>query len=326
MAESNQDGIAPGEGESYATGGPPLADRSQDEPCEFTTNVPLAYEPSGAWGNVVVLLMFGALAIGVGVTAGLASAAVVGGIDYVHQLLPVYIFVVPILLLLLMAATPAVMGIAVGAVVSKGVTSAHCRSAGLVTLIALPATVASLGLLHSGADAIVPDGVLRFIRVVIAGCVNFEWGVRPEPASVPGWVIYLVLGVSALIGVGIAWRSVAGAVRSSPYCEDCGRYMDHRTLWQVPPPHAQALLSAFRQMDLATAAGVVRCEDFDNHVSVELHTCPCGTDAFVELIGHTKEPPTHPSEEPSEKASVRLFSASLSAGKAERLVALSDRR
>ncbi len=83
---------------------------SDNVPMKFGSSVPSAYCPSGAAGDVGILFARGLVALVAEVAAGAGGAALAVVVNVIHNLLPVFIFVVPVLIVLILVAAPIVFG------------------------------------------------------------------------------------------------------------------------------------------------------------------------------------------------------------------------
>lgn len=286
-------------------------------PEDFGTNVPSAYEPSGAPGNLGVLFLFAVLGMAASLAAGLLCGLLAFGITYVHSLLPVYIFIVPFFVLILVALTPGIAGAASGLFLSPGVVQAKCRNKGMANAFTLIAGSVGVVLLIIIADLILTDGLLDFIRLIVGGSFHFQWGANFQPINVPAWIIYGVIIISGLFGVLISGQIVVDKVASTPYCEDCEVYLDQNTLWSITPRNLELLVQALDKRDMSAARSVPPCPELDTRVDVTLWTCGCNGDQFVELFGHTV---MRSKDGEQRKEPVRVYSAPLSVEEARQLI------
>jgi len=99
-------GIAPSESGLPATVRPGESRRGEDVLVDYGPSVKLAYNPSGQMGKTLTLLFHGATGVLVGLfkAALVLAAAVV--VNIVHNLLPVFIFVLPLVIVGLMLIAP----------------------------------------------------------------------------------------------------------------------------------------------------------------------------------------------------------------------------
>ena len=102
---------------------------------EFGRSFPLAYRPSGTPGDVGKMVLAGFPAVGAGLAAGAACVGGAFALNVLHNALPVFIFLFPIVILGLLAISPGVLGWVTGLFISKSVQEAKCRypaAAGIV--------------------------------------------------------------------------------------------------------------------------------------------------------------------------------------------------
>ena len=302
----------------------------QDVPVQFGAAVPSAYQPSGQVGQVGLLNLYGAI----GSVAGVAAAGGVAGsaalLNLVHNLLPVFIFVMPLLILALLAVSPGVLGLIAGSVVKRGVIQARCRSSGMAGFTALLWTACGLLLCLAAGDLTTPvgesflaDRLLPFMRLMVGGSINFTWLQEPEPVNVPAWMIYSTLGASAVLGNLAAYGIADDAVRATPFCERCAKHLKMSTLKRISTVHTDDAVRAYRSLDDRTIREVPSCSrGFKNWVSVEAWSCSCRSAHFLELLGNAitedrdgKQTKTNP---------VRIFSRTLTNEQVEILRRLHD--
>lgn len=178
------------------------------EPIESFATVPLVV----ALGGVAGLMggyMAGALCVG---------AAIL--LNVIHNLLPVFIFVLPLIIVGFLAFTPAVYGLGVGAGVGYTAMLVRHRHGTSVTLIAMFWAVAGMALFPLFAGwgspagvSFFPDILLPFVRRMVGASLHFDWMVPPKPMDVPSWIVYTVLGLFAVLGVLVAGGRADDMVR-----------------------------------------------------------------------------------------------------------------
>ena len=295
------------------------SDRREDAFVDYGPSVKLAYTPSGQKGNPSTLLFHGASGFLVGLfKAALVLAAAVA-VNIVHNLLPVFFFVLPLVIVGLMLIAPAFVGMAVGDNVSKGVLGSKCRVPGQAGFIAFLSTVGGLMLfvviaqgLTTPGESFLYDKMIWFIRLMVGGSVSFDWLAEPEAiGSVYEGIILILLGLSALVGAGLGYHTASETVRSVPFCEACGKHMEPVPLWSVSPLKAQQAINAFQSMNYNEIAHIPQCRMFDNFVSVDVWSCTCDSKSILELVGHGVEPPEEEGDDPTVQDPVRIFSRPL---------------
>ena len=301
------------------------ASQAEDLPVSYGSAVPLAYCPAGNPGNTGTLFLYGLFGMVAGLAAGAGCAAGAALLNVVHNLLPVFIFVLPLLIIAFLALAPAVVGLTVGSVMAGGIKAARCRQPAMAGLVAGTCTLGALGLFLLIARLFTPpdesfftDQLLPFVRLMIGGCVNFTWLEQPEPLNVPAWMIYGILGLSAGLGVLAAYGAADEKVRSMPFCEHCGHYLGTDTLWSIPSIQGVPTIEAFDLMDVEALLQIPRCNHFRNRIDVDLWSCSCRSEHFLELVAHAIEPGKNGDEDkPSDP--VRIYSRPLSAEEVDRM-------
>lgn len=183
--------------------------RTEDIYTQWGEGVQLAYTPSGEPGDTATLFLSGGIGFGVGLLKGAGLLALALAINIIHNLLPVFIFVLPLIIVGLMLAAPFVVGMTVGSYIGDVVTSAGCRRPGQAGGIALLSSVIGLmaflvvaQLVTSPGESFMFDWLLWFVRIMVGGSLTFTWLVAPEPLSTSWEVIILaLLGGSAALGI-----------------------------------------------------------------------------------------------------------------------------
>ena len=286
---------------------------------DYGLSVKLAYSPSGQKGKTSTLLLHGLT----GLLVGLFKAALVLGaaivVNIIHNLLPVFIFVFPLIIVGLMLLAPAAVGMAAGENVSKGVLESKCRVPGQAGFIALLSTVGGLVLFviiaqsfTTPGESFLFDKLIWFIRLMVGGSVSFDWLAEPEAiGSTYEGIIFVLLGLSALVGAGIGYHTASETVRSVPFCELCGKHMEPESLWLLPPVQGPRAVQAFQSLNYKEIAQLPHCSMFDNFISVEVWSCTCDSKSILELVGHGVEPPEEDGDEPTIQDFVRIFSRPL---------------
>ncbi len=143
-------GTPPVQGVPAAQSSPPATVRpeetrpGEDVLVDYGPSVKLAYNPSGQKGKIFTLLLHGATGFLVGLfkAALVLAAAIV--VNIIHNLLPFFFFLLPLVIVGLMLIAPGVVGMAVGENVSKGVLDSKCRVPAQPGFIALLSTVGGL--------------------------------------------------------------------------------------------------------------------------------------------------------------------------------------
>ena len=286
---------------------------------DYGPSVKLAYTPSGEKGKTSTLLFHGASGFLVGLFKGALVLAAAVVVNVIHNLLPVFFFVLPLLIVGLMLLAPVAVGMAVGENVSKGVLDSRCRVPGQAGFIAFLSTVGGLvvfvliaqGLTASG-ESFLFNKLIWFIRLMVGGSVSFDWLAEPEAiGSTYEGIIFMLLGLSALVGAGLAYHTASQTVRSVPFCELCGKHMDPVSLWSISPLKAQQAIQAFQSMNDNAISQIPHCRMFDNFISVDVWSCTCDSKSILELVGHGVEPPEEDGDEPTIQDPVRIFSRPL---------------
>ena len=286
---------------------------------DYGPSVKLAYKPSGQKGKTLTLLLHGAT----GVLVGLFKAALVLAgavvVNIIHNLLPVFIFVLPLLIVGLMLIAPGVVGMSVGDNVAKGIVGSKCRVPGQAGFIALLSTVGGLVLFvviaqsfTTPGESFLYDKLLWFVRLMVGGSVSFQWLAEPEPiGSAYEGIIFFLLGLSAVVGAGWGYHTASETVRSVPFCERCGKHMEPDALWCLPPVQGPRAVQAFQALNYKEIAQLPHCSMFDNFISVEVWSCICDSPSILELVGHGVKPPEEEGDEATIQAPVLIFSRPL---------------
>ncbi len=327
----NGAGSQPGHGTPLAPGIPPSASslpatvrpeetrRGEDVFVDYGLSVKLAYTPSGQKGSTITLFIHGAT----GVLVGLFKAALVLAgavvINIIHNLLPFFFFLLPFVIVGLMLVAPAAVGMSVGDNVGKGVLGSKCRVPGQAGFIAFLSTVGGLVLFvmiaqsfTTPGESFLYDKLIWFIRLMVGGSVSFDWLAEPEAiGSAYERTIFILLGISALVGAGLAYYTASETVRSVPFCELCGKHMYPVSLWNISPLKIQQAINAFQSMNYNEIGQIPNCRMFDNFISVDVWSCTCDSKSILELVGHGVEPPEEDGDEPTVQDPVRIFSRPL---------------
>ncbi len=291
----------------------------EDALVDWGPSVKLAYTPSGARGDTMTLLFSGATGLLVGL---LKAAIVLAGavvVNVIHNLLPVFFFVLPLVIVGLMLLAPYAVGAAVGEHVAKGTLAAKCRMPLQAGLIAILWTVGGLFLfVFLAQSAMAPgesflfDRVGWFVRMMVGGSISFNWLEEPEAIGTTfEGIIFALLGISVLAGAAMAYYTATNTVRSVPFCELCKKPMEPVSLWSISPSQSHRAILAFRSMHYKEINEIPCCRMFDNFVSVDLWTCTCNSKSYLELVGHGVELPEEEDDEPTVQAPVRIFSRPL---------------
>ncbi len=287
----------------------------------------MAYKPSGEPGQTSVLFLESVQGFLVGLFKGALLLALAVGLNLIHNLLPVFIFVMPVLIVGIMLAAPFVAGMTVGSNVGSVVAQARCRlpaQAGGIALIGalgglvLFLTVAQLA--TSPGESFLFDWLLWFVRLMVGGSLGFTW--LAEPVSLPAaWegVILVLLGLSTFLGLVMAYRTAAEVVRSVPFCERCQKVLTPKHLWSVSPAQGERTMRALHSLDFEKISKIPRCTSFDNFVSVDLWACSCDSTGFLELVGCGVEPASGRDDEPTTQDPVRIFARTLTPEQVQRL-------
>ncbi len=312
-------GISPSESSLPETVRPEETRPGEDVLVDYGPSVKLAYNPSGQMGKTFTLLLHGATGVLVGLfKAALVLAAAVA-VNIIHNLLPFFFFLLPFVIVGLMLIAPGVVGMAVGDNVSKGVLGSKCRVPAQAGFIAFLSTVGGLVLFvmiaqsfTTPGESFLYDKLLWFVRIMVGGSVSFDWLAEPEPiGSAYEGIIFVLLGLSALVGAGLAYHTASETVRSVPFCEQCGKHMEPESLWCLPPVQGPRAVQAFQALNYKEIVQLPHCSMFENFISVEVWSCTCDSKSILELVGHGVEPPEEDGDEPTIQAPVRIFSRPL---------------
>lgn len=295
----------------------------KDVPLDYMES-PSVYQPSGAMGNIGKVALSGLFSLGWGLAIGFGCGAVGAGINFLHNLSPVYIFIVPILVILLFLAAPALIGIAGGGAISQGAIHGHCRNPMAILGMSFVTSIISLVTVILVANMILEDGLVGYVGYMVGGATNFEWTTKFKPVDIPAGWVYGILGVSGLIGTLLGGFGAMKDVKDRPYCEACEEHHEKTTLWSIAPNHLLDIKEALSQNDLATLQQLP-ISTLPNHVDVDLWCCPGEENQLVELFGHAVIPPKKADEDPVVKDPVRVFSMAVSRELAAKLKAIAAR-
>jgi len=231
--------------------------RSEDMFVDWGSPVEMAYKPSGEPGQTSVLFLESVQGFLVGLFKGALLLALAVGLNLIHNLLPVFIFVMPVLIVGIMLAAPLVAGMTVGSNVGSVVAQARCRlpaQAGGIALIGalgglvLFLTVAQLA--TSPGESFLFDWLLWFVRLMVGGSLGFTWLAEPVPLpAVWEGVILVLLGLSTFLGLVMAYRTAAEVVRSVPFCERCQKVLTPKHLWSVSPAQGERTMRTLHSLD-----------------------------------------------------------------------------
>ena len=295
------------------------ASSTEDQHYSFGESVESAYVPGGERGNrgmifghAVLGAVFGILAM-----AGLVVGSII--LNVIHNILPVFIFLLPIVILGMVALAPAMVGMMVGNQVASVALDAKSRNPGHVGRVSCLTAVAGLaiipvvgGIWALGGESFFDDLLLPFVRLMVGGSISFEWAEEPEPVNVPAWIIYGALGLSGLGGLAISYIKPSEAISWTPFCESCEKYKEIENLWKIPPSRAEVAARALEARDSVALGSIPYCTSrFKNRVCVELWACPCGDDTILELIYRSTIVPDDPEDKEEERDPVRLYSKSI---------------
>ena len=291
----------------------------EDALVDWGPSVKLAYTPSGVLGSTSALLFSGATGLFVGL---LKAAVVLAGalvVNVIHNVLPVYFFVLPLVIAGLMLLAPYAIGTGVGKHVAKGAVAAKCRMPLQAGAIAFLWTVGGLALfLFLGQSVMAPgesflfDRVGLFVRMMVGGSLSFTWLEEPEAIGTTyEGIIFALLGISLLAGAIMAYHTASNMVRSVPFCEGCKKPMEPVSLYSISPSQSHRAILAFRSLHYKEINEIPCCRMFDNYVSVDLWSCTCDSKAILELVGHGVELSEEDGDEPTVQAPVRIFSRPL---------------
>ncbi|GIW80132.1 MAG: hypothetical protein KatS3mg105_1939 [Gemmatales bacterium] len=232
-----------------------------------------------------------------GIAAGYFGAAACAGaayvVDLIHRHLPIYFFMVPLVVIGLLAVGPATYGFVVGSVTAMGAVAARHRDPASAGATGLAAALVGFGLFFPIASlatpvgqSFFPDILFPFVRTIIGGCFTFGWGAQPKPIHVPAWLIYAVLSGSLLLGLLVAYGIPDEKVRTTPFCEQCQSYLSMECLWEAPPGEHHHLCRALRLQDFAEMARIPFCTGFTHRLAVELWQCECSRTALAEITAY----------------------------------------
>ena len=289
--------------------------RTEDLHTEWGEGVQLAYTPSGESGDTTALFLSGVIGFGVGLLKGAGLLALALVINVIHNLLPVFIFVLPLVIAGIMLAAPFVVGMTVGSYVGDGISSAGCRRPGQAGGIAVLCSMVGLILFLVVAQFVTDPGesfmfdwLLWFVRIMVGGSLSFTWLVEPEPLS-SSWevTIMALFGLSAVLGLFSAYHTAAEVVRSVSFCERCQKNLTPQNLWSVSPAQTERTARAFQSLNYDELQQIPHCSSFDNFVSVELWTCTCDSRGILELVAHGIKPATDDDDEDTPQGSRAAF-------------------
>jgi hypothetical protein len=218
--------------------------------------VKLAYTPSGESGDTTTLFLSGLIGFGVGLLKGAGLLALALVTNIIHNLLPVFIFVLPLIIVGFMLAAPFVVGMTVENYVGDAISSAGCRRPGqagaiavLCSMIGLIVFLVVAQLVTDPGESFMFDWLLWFVRMMVGGSLTFTWLAEPELLSTSWEVIILaLLGGSAALGVFSSYHTAANVVLSVPFCEQCKKNLIPENLWNVSPVQAERTIRAFQSM------------------------------------------------------------------------------
>ncbi len=270
------------------------------------------YQPSGQVGNLGLLLVFGLLSVLGGTLTGFLCGGVGAGINYIHNLLPVYICIVPLVIIIVLAAVPAVVGFVCGAIMIAGIKPSQCRNGAVAGAIAFPCAVASILLLLLVSSFLFENGFVGFVRLMAGGIANRTWGNEYEPINVPAWLIYGIGGLSALLGFIGAAAGVSEEVKGLPYCETCQTYHTKQNLQKISSNHGQAMMEILERFEFNRMTTIPPCDPLqENRIEIDLWSCECGEEHYLELFNFWMHPAKDEKSQPSKGGPRRVFSIAL---------------
>ncbi len=211
--------------------------------------------------------------------------------------------------------------------IAAGVESAKCRSSLAAGVISAVWTCIGLAAIPLGAELLMPDGthflpdeVVPFVRHMVGSMINMEWLEEAAPMNIPEWVIYGALGLTVLLGLVAAILKPVEKVASLPFCEACDKHMKKNALSNLSPVCASEAIAAFQSLDSGAIARLPYCDFTFNYVAVELWSCRCRSQNYLELWGNAEKAPSDdgPSVRKA-KDPVRIFSRSVTADQAKSL-------
>ena len=100
--------------------------------------------------------------------------------------------------------------------------------------------------------------------------LTFKHIEEPDPINVPTWLVYGVLGTSAVVGVICALGYAAAKVEDMPFCERRSDFMMRRALWRIAPPYVREDIEAFTRLDPRAIAAVPSCSFSRNYAPIDL--------------------------------------------------------
>jgi hypothetical protein len=284
-----------------------------------------AYEPSGRVGNLQKLLTVAFFGVGVGIALGLLCGSIAVGINFVHNLLPVRIFLISICAVVVVIAAPLVAGGVGAGIVGGGAEGAKCRNPLLVLFVSFVVALVAVVLLTWLADVILKDGFIDYIERVMGGATNKKWSLKYKPVDLPDGAIYGVLGASGLLGALLGSLGALDAVGSIPFCEPCQDYLEKNTLWSVAPNHADLMIAALAERDLETIRKMPEMLR-ENRIDIVLWSCAGKEDRLVELFGHAVIPSAEPGKDPKVKPKARIDSRYISPQFALELIEIASKK
>jgi len=162
-----------------------------------------------------------------GLVAGYTMGALCAGgailINVLHNLLPKFVFVMPMIIIAFMAATPAVFGIGVGMGVGYTAQLLKFRNVGAAFMVSLFWGIAGLACFPWLAELGTPKGteffgdiLMPYVELMVGASLNFEWLAKPEPVDVEPWIVRSVIWGSGILGVLIACGKSVEIVEDRP--------------------------------------------------------------------------------------------------------------
>ena len=88
---------------------------------------------------------------------------------------------------------------------------------------------------------------------------------------------------------------------------------------KIPPGRAEAAVGALEDKDFDALRRIHTCKWFKNRVCIEMWTCKCRGDVFLELVYRSTTIPEEADEKEEEREPVRLYSRCIKVETADQL-------
>jgi len=241
--------------------------------------------------------MYGVLAavLGAAAVAGFTLLSVV--LNLIHNGLPVFIFIFPLVILGVMLVAPFSFGFASAWAIKKGCVAAECRSPFLAGSMAFLMASTGAGLFWMVAEAFAGPGksfgndvLVPFVGQMLASAITFDWGSLPEPVDVPSWIVFTIVGVAGGFGLLLAVSASYDVIRNTPYCEQCERYYVAEQIWTTTHKRDHDAVRALESMDEGALLILPESLIFKDHLRLDLWRCRCLGDGYADLVKVTFTP------------------------------------